>query len=116
MKRIIIIFFLFFSFISAHMIHAVVPPVPTPTISALTLTEGPTTGGSYVGMIGSGFTKSTVFRPRKAHAAVYSELYRLYRQLHDAFGSAGYDGPLCNVMKDLIAIRNRVRRGGPADA
>ena len=56
-------------------------------------------------------TKSTVFRPRKAAARTYAELYRLYRQLHDAFGTAGYKGQLHNVMKDLIAIRNRVRRG-----
>ena len=57
-------------------------------------------------------TKSIVYRPRKAAAATYAELYRLYRQLHDAFGTSGYKGQLHNVMKDLIAIRNRVRRGG----
>jgi L-ribulokinase len=57
-------------------------------------------------------TKTTVYRPRKAAAATYAELYRLYRQLHDAFGTSGYKGQLHNVMKDLIAIRNRVRRGG----
>jgi L-ribulokinase len=57
-------------------------------------------------------TKTTVFRPRKAAAKTYAELYGLYRQLHDAFGTSGYKGQLHNVMKDLIAIRNRVRRGG----
>ncbi|MCU0982866.1 MAG: ribulokinase, partial [Pirellulaceae bacterium] len=57
-------------------------------------------------------TKPTVFRPRKAAAAVYAELYGLYRQLHDAFGTTGYRGQLHHVMKDLIAIRNRVRQGG----
>lgn len=57
-------------------------------------------------------TKATVFRPRKAAAAVYAELYGLYRQLHDAFGTTGSKGQLHNVMKDLIAIRNRVRQGG----
>lgn len=56
-------------------------------------------------------TKSTVFRPRKAAAATYAELYGLYRQLHDAFGTAGTKEPLYGVMKELIAIRNRVRRG-----
>ena len=56
-------------------------------------------------------TKPTVYRPRKAAAATYAELYGLYRQLHDAFGTTGYKGQLYNVMKDLIAIRNRVRRG-----
>ncbi|MCL4202321.1 MAG: ribulokinase [Pirellulaceae bacterium] len=57
-------------------------------------------------------TKPTVFRPRKASAAVYADLYGLYRQLHDAFGTTGYKGQLHHVMKDLIAIRNRVRQGG----
>jgi L-ribulokinase len=57
-------------------------------------------------------TKDTVFRPRKAAAATYAELYGLYRQLHDAFGTTGYAGQLHNVMKDLVAIRNRVRQGG----
>ena len=56
-------------------------------------------------------TKTTVFRPRKAAAATYAQLYGLYRQLHDAFGTTGYKGQLHNVMKDLIAIRNRVRQG-----
>ena len=31
--------------------------------------------------------KREVYRPRKAAAAMYAELYRLYRQLHDAFGT-----------------------------
>ena len=55
--------------------------------------------------------KSTVYRPRKAAAAVYAELYPLYRQLHDGFGLAGYRGELAGVMKQLIALRNRVRQG-----
>jgi L-ribulokinase len=56
-------------------------------------------------------TKSTVFRPRKAAVATYAQLYPLYRQLHDAFGVPGTQQSLTHVMKDLIAIRNRVRRG-----
>ncbi len=55
-------------------------------------------------------TKSEVFRPRKAAAATYAGLYKLYNQLHDAFGTSDYNGQLHHVMKDLIAIRNRVRR------
>ncbi len=54
-------------------------------------------------------TKPTVFRPRKAAAAVYAELYSLYRQLHDAFGLPGGQGNMYEVMKHLIAIRKRVR-------
>ena len=56
-------------------------------------------------------TKSTVYRPKKAAAATYAELYPLYRQLHDALGVPGSKETLTNVMKDLIAIRTRVRQG-----
>ena len=54
--------------------------------------------------------KATVYRPNKAAAATYAELYPLYRKLHDAFGTRGSQGELFTVMKDLIAIRDRVRK------
>jgi len=54
--------------------------------------------------------KSKVYRPNKEAASTYAELYRLYRMLHDAFGTAGYKGSLYGVMKELIAIRDRVRK------
>jgi L-ribulokinase len=54
--------------------------------------------------------KPTVFEPKPASAAVYARLYPLYRQLHDAFGNTGWSGSMSNVMKDLIAIRNEVRK------
>jgi len=54
--------------------------------------------------------KKTVYRPRKAAAAVYAELYELYRTLHDAFGTTASAGKLGGVMKRLIAIRDRVRK------
>jgi L-ribulokinase len=57
-------------------------------------------------------TKTEVFWPRPEAAATYAPLYVLYRRLHDAFGVAGGKEPLHGVMKDLIAIRNRVRWGG----
>lgn len=53
--------------------------------------------------------KSTVYRPDKAAAAVYVELYRLYRLLHDALGTRSYQGEMASVMKRLIALRDRVR-------
>jgi L-ribulokinase len=55
--------------------------------------------------------KREVYRPSKAKARVYGELYELYSQLHDAFGRAGHAGALDHVMKSLIAIRDRTRRG-----
>ena len=56
--------------------------------------------------------KTTVFRPRQQSVPVYAELYRLYKQLHDAFGGVDRNepAPMGNVMKDLIAIRDRVRK------
>ena len=54
--------------------------------------------------------KAKVYQPNKQANAVYRELYALYKQLHDAFGTEQWEGKLYNVMKDLIAIRNRVRR------
>jgi L-ribulokinase len=54
--------------------------------------------------------KPKVYRPNKAAAAVYAELYGLYRLLHDGFGTqSGQDG-YYGVMKQLIAIRDRERR------
>ncbi len=50
-----------------------------------------------------------VYRPNKAAAKTYADLYDLYRTLHDAFGTSGFGGKLNGVMKQLIAIRNRVR-------
>ena len=54
--------------------------------------------------------KARVFKPRAAANKVYREMYSLYRQLHDAFGVRQWRGSLHNVMKDLLDIRNRIRR------
>jgi L-ribulokinase len=54
--------------------------------------------------------KPVVYRPNPAAQAVYKELYKLYRQLHDAFGTKNYHGDLHNVMKTLIEIRNKARK------
>jgi L-ribulokinase len=53
--------------------------------------------------------KSRVFKPNTKANAVYGELYGLYRQLHDAFGTRQANGNLYEVMKRLIEIRNRER-------
>jgi L-ribulokinase len=68
----------------------------------------PTTEAAQKKMTG---VRKTVYRPKKAAAAVYAELYSLYRELHDAFGRTGFHGTLEQVMKDLIAVRNRIRKG-----
>jgi L-ribulokinase len=54
--------------------------------------------------------KPRSYRPLKANAAVYAELYPLYRQLHNAFGGVSATGQFYDIMKRLIAIRNRARK------
>jgi len=49
--------------------------------------------------------KSINYVPQPRNQAVYERLYKLYRQLHDAFGGVNKSADLSNVMKDLIAIR-----------
>jgi len=51
-----------------------------------------------------------VFEPDMQNHAVYAEMYRLYLQLHDAFGTEEWSGSMANIMKDLIAIRERQRK------
>jgi L-ribulokinase len=54
--------------------------------------------------------KAHVYRPNPAAHKVYRELYRLYRQLHDAFGTAEAPASCYNVMKDLLAVRAAARK------
>ena len=41
---------------------------------------------------------------------VIRHVYGLYRRLHDAFGTQGGDGDMYALMKQLLELRNRVRR------
>ena len=59
--------------------------------------------------------KDVVYQPISKNVAVYQELYTIYSSLHDAFGTENYSRSLSRVMKDLIAVRERVRKGA-ADA
>ena len=74
---------------------------------------GAVVGGAYataeeaqVTMTG---VKERVYEPNPSAVATYKRLYALYRQLHDAFGTAEWSGSLANVMKDLIALREEAR-------
>jgi ribulose kinase len=51
-----------------------------------------------------------VFKPNATARAIYRELYALYKKLHDAFGTKDGSGNLHDVMKELLAIRSRVRK------
>jgi L-ribulokinase len=53
---------------------------------------------------------AAVCQPISRHHDIYKQLYALYRQLHDGFGTAQWQGSMYNVMKDLLDLRDRVRR------
>lgn len=50
-------------------------------------------------------TKSHIYIPVSSAVQTYEELYRLYLQLHDAFGVRGSQIDLSHLMKDLARIR-----------
>jgi L-ribulokinase len=49
------------------------------------------------------------YTPDPENHIIYKEMYRLYCQMHDAFGTVAWSGILHNVMKDLISLRERQR-------
>lgn len=53
--------------------------------------------------------RETVYEPDRRRHATYTRLYGLYRQLHDAFGTATWSGRANHVMKELIALREEQR-------
>jgi len=52
---------------------------------------------------------SEVYQPDKTNHSVYRGMFKLYQQLHDAFGTSSWSGSLSLVMKDLIALRETQR-------
>ncbi len=51
------------------------------------------------------------YTPNEKNHEIYKKLYKLYCQLHDAFGTKQWSGSLYNVMKDLLDLRDQVRKG-----
>jgi len=51
--------------------------------------------------------KSIAYEPDPARQEIYNELYRLYRQLYDAFGNVSKGTDLRHVMKDLIQLKQK---------
>jgi L-ribulokinase len=49
------------------------------------------------------------FKPALKNILVYDKLYKLYRRLHDIFGTRKYAENQFSVMKDLLSIRDEVR-------
>jgi len=54
--------------------------------------------------------KARTYKPDAANHRVYGEMFKLYKQLHDAFGTEAWSGSLFNVMKDLLAVRDAQRK------
>ena len=52
--------------------------------------------------------KEITYKPIAENQQTYQQLYKLYKQLHDAFGTKEYSGNLDNIMKDLLEIKERV--------
>ena len=53
--------------------------------------------------------KPKIYEPIAKNVAVYRELYRIYKTLHDAFGLAGHVS-VDRVMKDLLKIKTKACR------
>ena len=52
-----------------------------------------------------------VYEPDVGNHRIYQKIFGLYSQIHDAFGTSAWSGTMHNVMKDLIALRERQRQG-----
>ncbi len=53
--------------------------------------------------------KPKSYRPIAANQKIYDDLYRLYRQVHDAFGGLEKSADLSRVMKDLLVLKHAQR-------
>ena len=53
--------------------------------------------------------KDVTYKPIAENAEVYRQLYALYKQLHDAFGTQEFSGKMANVMKELLRIKDSVQ-------
>jgi L-ribulokinase len=53
--------------------------------------------------------KPEIYRPDPKNHEIYNRLYKLYKELHDIFGTKNASYNLYHVMKELIKIRDEVR-------
>jgi L-ribulokinase len=51
------------------------------------------------------------YLPSEENHQTYTALYKLYCQLHDAFGTREWNGSMYGVMKELLSLRDSVRKG-----
>jgi L-ribulokinase len=86
--------------------------------SAQTCALGAAMAGAVVGRAHADFAAAAramtgvlgkKFKPVPKNVQVYDKLYKLYRRLHDIFGTRMYAENQFSVMKDLLSIRDEVR-------
>jgi len=53
--------------------------------------------------------KEITYQPIPENVKVYARIYKLYKQIHDTFGTDSYTGKLDNVMKDLLEIKENCK-------
>jgi len=51
-----------------------------------------------------------IYEPIEENHSVYKKLYSLYKHLHDGFGTKKWQGSMYNIMKDLLDVRDQVRK------
>jgi L-ribulokinase len=54
--------------------------------------------------------KKKTYLPNAKNHKIYTELYKLYKKLHDAFGIKGRKDTLADVMKKLLEIKEKVNK------
>ena len=50
-------------------------------------------------------TKTKIYYPDKKNHLIYKKLYKLYKDLHDSFGTKEYKENLYHIMKELLQIK-----------
>lgn len=84
--------------------------------SAQTCALGSAVAAAVVGGAHSSFAKAQsamcgvkaeTYQPIPAHHKTYARLYKVYRRLHDGFGIKGKTLSMGEVMKDLLAIKEK---------
>ena len=55
--------------------------------------------------------KDKTYKPIAENHEVYQQLYALYKQLHDAFGTEQWSGRMSNIMKQLLEIKDHTSGG-----
>jgi L-ribulokinase len=53
--------------------------------------------------------KDVTYKPIAENAKIYQQIYVLYKQLHDAFGTREFSGKMANVMKELLSIKDKTQ-------